>query len=265
MNSKSRITSILKNTILEKSITGIEPFNLSCLILTKNINFELPHNIRLGHIIEKVVSELLHLSENYNILYESVQLIENKKTIGEIDFIIQNMNNSELIHLELAYKFYLLDPSTSSELIDKWIGPNRNDTLKNKLEKLKTKQFPLLNNNVTTSSLPFLKTSKISQKLCFFSSLFIPLNYKENLPQAYTNAIEGYYINYNSFINFNHNKNRYYIPSKKEWGIQPTENKSWSHINNIKEKVKISIEEQQSVLCWQKNLDSFTSLFIVWW
>jgi hypothetical protein len=31
--------------------------------------------------------------------------------------------------MELAYKFYLFDPSISSEPINNWIGPNRNDSL----------------------------------------------------------------------------------------------------------------------------------------
>jgi hypothetical protein len=35
--------------------------------------------------------------------------------------------------MELAYKFYLFDPSISSEPINNWIG-NRNDSLQEKLE-----------------------------------------------------------------------------------------------------------------------------------
>jgi hypothetical protein len=35
--------------------------------------------------------------------------------------------------MELAYKFYLFDPSISSEPINNWIGPNRN-SLQEKLE-----------------------------------------------------------------------------------------------------------------------------------
>jgi hypothetical protein len=49
-------------------------------------------------------------------LYENIQVIEDKKTIGEIDFIIEDKNTKQVIHMELAYKFYL-DPSISSEPI----------------------------------------------------------------------------------------------------------------------------------------------------
>ena len=72
-------------------------------------------------------------------LYENVQIIEDKKTIGEIDFIIENITTKQLIHMELAYKFYLFDPTISSETVNNWIGPNRNDSLKEKLEKLASK------------------------------------------------------------------------------------------------------------------------------
>jgi hypothetical protein len=49
-------------------------------------------------------------------LYENIQVIEDKKTIGEIDFLLKK-NTKQVIHMELAYKFYLFDPSISSEPI----------------------------------------------------------------------------------------------------------------------------------------------------
>ena len=51
--------------------------------------------------------------------------------------IIEDINAKQVIHMELAYKFYLFDPNISSESINNWIGPNRNDSLNEKLEKLK--------------------------------------------------------------------------------------------------------------------------------
>ena len=144
MKTKSRIASILKANSLDFSITGLQTFNLSELNLATDPEFQIPSNIRLGHLVEKIVSELIKSSANYKVLYENIQVIEDKKTIGEIDFIIEDIITKQLIHMELAYKFYLFDPNISSEPINNWIGPNRNDSLKEKLEKLKRKQFPLL-------------------------------------------------------------------------------------------------------------------------
>jgi len=137
MNTKSRITSILKTNTLDTSVTGLQTFNLSALRLKNEPEFQLPTNIRLGHLAEKVVSGLIKSSTNYKILFENIQIVKDKQTIGEIDFIIEEIKSKQLIHLELAYKFYLFDPTISSEPMHNWIGPNRNDSLKEKLEKLK--------------------------------------------------------------------------------------------------------------------------------
>lgn len=106
MKTKSRITSILKANSLDTSITGLQTFNLSELNIETDLEFQLPTNIRLGHLAEKIVSELIKSSTNYNVLYENVQVIEDKKTIGEIDFIIEEEKSRRFIHMELAYKFY---------------------------------------------------------------------------------------------------------------------------------------------------------------
>ena len=106
MNSKSRITSILKTNCLDSSITGVPTFDLTELHLTNEIDFQLPTNVRLGHLAEKIVSEAIKTSSNYQVLFENIQIIEEEKTIGEIDFIIKNFNSKQLLHVELAYKFY---------------------------------------------------------------------------------------------------------------------------------------------------------------
>mgnify|MGYP000175939740 CR=1 FL=1 len=90
MKTKSRIESILKTNSLDFSITGLPTFNLSELDLITDLEFQLPTNIRLGHLAEKIVSELIKSSSNYKVLYENIQVIDGKKTIGEIDFIIED-------------------------------------------------------------------------------------------------------------------------------------------------------------------------------
>ena len=72
MNTKSRIDSILKANCLDFNATGLPSFNLSQLQLEANLDFALPPNIRLGHLTEKIVSELIKVSANYNcLLYTS--------------------------------------------------------------------------------------------------------------------------------------------------------------------------------------------------
>jgi hypothetical protein len=91
MKTMSRIASILKANNLDFSTPGLQAFNLSELNLAPDPEFQLPTNIRLGYLAEKIVSELIKSSTNYQVLYENVQIIEDKKTTGEIDFIIEDI------------------------------------------------------------------------------------------------------------------------------------------------------------------------------
>ncbi|WP_418263125.1 DUF1853 family protein [Flavobacterium faecale] len=265
MQTNSRIASIINANSLDFSVTGIPAFDLSVLELPDKLHVELPTNLRLGHLVEKIISELIKASSNYNIVYENLQIIEDKKTIGEIDFIIQNEITKQLTHLELAYKFYLYDPTLSAEPINNWIGPNRNDSLQEKLEKLKTKQFPLLYHDSTQSTLDTIAIDTVSNALCLLISLFIPYEYKANFDPSFQKAIKGYYINFETFISHHSKGNTYYLPQKKEWGIDPSDNEIWLEFENIEKKLSLNICEKQSSLCWQKNKDSYLAFFIVWW
>jgi len=265
MNIKSRIASIAKATSLDFSITGFPTFRLSDLILTDELDFELPTNVRLGHLAEKIVSELIKSSKNYKVIYENTQIIKNGQTIGEIDFILENLNKNELTHLELAYKFYLFDPTISDEPINNLIGPNRNDSLNEKLDKLKTKQFPILYHSCAKSEFSKIDINKVSQSLCLLASLFIPYEYNLKLPGAFEEAIQGYYVNLETFIDLNNSDKLYCLPSKKEWGMDPSENDFWTDFKGIEDQVKTCIIEKQAPMCWQKHNGNYLTFFIVWW
>lgn len=265
MNSKSRIASILKSNTLDCLITDIGTFRLSELNISSDLEFELPTNLRLGHLVEKITSELIKFSSTFEVLHENVQVIEDKKTIGEIDFILKNVDSHEVIHMELAYKFYLFDPSISSEPVNNWIGPNRNDSLKEKLEKLKQKQFPLLRHPCTQAKIKDIKVENVSQKLCLLMSLFVPLEFKGILSPSYKNAVKGYYLNFDKFASLHNDGKTYYIPSKKEWGIDPSVNENWAEFENVKKNIIISISEKQAPLIWQKNKNTYSVFFVIWW
>ena len=265
MKNRARITSILRAPTLDASITGLPSFDLAKLDLATDFDVALPSDLRLGHLAEKVVSILIKSSTNYEVLYENIQLTEDNKTLGEIDFILSNQNTKQLIHVELAYKFYLYDPSISSEEIDNWIGPNRNDSLKEKLDKTKSKQFPLLYHKAAKAKLGELAIGDISQKLCLLVSLFIPYQYDTPLSSAYQAAIKGYYLSFEDFVSLDHSLRTYYLPQKKEWGIAPSENENWKDFSQVHPHISRSIAEKQALLCWQKQEGSYSAFFIVWW
>ncbi len=265
MNTISRIASIVEANTLDYSITGFPTFNLSELNLVADLVFQLPTNLRLGQLAEKIVSELIKASTNYKVLYENTQVIEAKKTIGEIDFIIEQINTKKLIHVELAYKFYLFDPSLSSMPLNNWIGPNRNDSLKEKLEKLKRKQFPLLHHNATKSKFNTIQIDEVSQALCLLVSLFVPYECKANFNPIYQQAMKGYYLNFETFIKLDNPAKTYYLPPKVEWGMDSSENENWTNFKGVEKYISASIKEKQAPLCWQKYNDSYLAFFIIWW
>jgi hypothetical protein len=265
MNNKPRIVSVLQTKNLDFSITGIPTFDLSALHLPTDLEFPLPTNLRLGHLVEKIVAELLKSATNYTVLYENTQIIEDKKTIGELDFIIQENYTKQVFHMELAYKFYLFDPHISSKAVNNWIGPNRNDSLIEKLDKLKTKQFPLLYHDCTRSTLNNLAIDQVSQALCLLISLFIPFEFKGIVSPNYQKAIKGYYINFQTFISHHSEAKTYYVPAKKDWGINPIDNEIWIDFESVKERISINMIENQAPLIWQKHHNIYSEFFVVWW
>ncbi|WP_114903871.1 DUF1853 family protein [Kordia sp. SMS9] len=265
MNTTSRISSIIHATQLETSLTGIPTFSLSELQITTLPEVQLPTNRRLGHLVEKVVSELIKASENYNMLYENVQIIQHKNTIGELDFIIQQKATTKIIHLELAYKFYLFDPTFSANASKNWIGPNRKDALHEKLEKLQQKQFPLLYHEATKAKLPTINVQKITQKLCVLANLFVPYQATLKLNSTFQKAIKGVYMNFEIFTRLDNSAKAYYIPPKKAWGIDPSEHEVWTDFKGVKASILENLSAKRSLLCWQKHNATFETFFIVWW
>lgn len=266
MESKARIVSILETQVLDLPRFGFEPFYLTDLILPNLPEIEIKENLRLGHSVEKIVSDLIKASTNYKILYENIQIKEGNQTIGEIDFIIEEIKTKQLIHLELAYKFYLFDPSLSSRPFNNWIGPNRNDSLKDKVAKLKNKQFPLLYKPQTKAILTAIATVVIKQKLCLLTSLYVPYQTEVPLAPEYQKAVKGYYIKFDLFKKVVAYKNNYfYIPAKKDWGINPASNEEWYSYQEIEMQLHTAIAEKHCLLFWQKNNDTYAEYFIVWW
>ncbi len=265
MNEKARTISILEASNLDATISGYPSFKLANLEIApeESIHFSTPH--RLGHLIEKIVSALIKSSRNYQVVYENIQLFEQQRTIGEIDFILMNKVSNAFFHVELAYKFYLYDPTIDGPSVQKWIGPNRNDSMLGKLTKLRQRQFPLLYHQAALSILKDIDLAALQQQLCFLVTLFVPYQCKETIPRAYQIAIKGYYLNIEQLYRLHQVSDTYCLPQKKEWGIAPSKNKTWETLDKIKTQLSSAIKDKKSLLCWKKNKTGYESIFVVWW
>lgn len=93
---------------------------------------------KLGLYYEGLVMIAL-INNGYEILHQSLQIIEEGVTRGEADFIIEDSGGMK-IHLEVACKFYLEYCKNGKVL---WLGPDARDSLAKKEEKMLTKQLKL--------------------------------------------------------------------------------------------------------------------------
>lgn len=122
---------------------------------------------RLGERFECFVEQWLNISPNYRCLAKNLPLRINKQTLGEIDFIIEEITSGKLIHLEVAIKFYL--GIGNLDLAQNWYGPNLKDRLDIKFNSLTTHQTQLAKKH------PDLIPYKIDESWCMLKGrMFYP-------------------------------------------------------------------------------------------
>ena len=125
--------------------------------------------------------------------------------------------------------------------------------------------MPLLYDKCAESTFSDLIIGDVSQAICLFVSLYIPYEYKGDFSPIYKKAIQGYYLNLETFTALDHSSNEYHLPSKKEWGMEPCKNEIWTDFVGVEKDLHTIVHKQQSPLCWQKQNNSYAAFFIVWW
>ena len=127
-------------------------------------NLVIDENLRLGKYVERLVSFELEQQDHISVLAENIQIQNGKITLGELDCIL--LRNKKPIHLEVIYKFYLYDDSIGDSEIEHFIGPNRKDSLLEKLTKLNDKQLPLLYSDIC---MPYLEKLNLKSENISYS------------------------------------------------------------------------------------------------
>jgi hypothetical protein len=170
------------------------------------------------------------------------------------------------VHVELSCKFYLFDTDNHTSFEGKWIGPNRKDTLLDKVTKLREKQFPLLSHANTREYLEPLQFDplKAIQQYYMATSLYVPSDYDIScLPEAYQKCIVGYWIYYKDLIL--HPDCTYAIPSKKEWLLPPENIVYWYNAKDIFAEILDAIQHKKSPQLYKKKGTLIEKFFVVWW
>lgn len=95
---------------------------------------------RVGRYFERLVLYWLQHLRGVEIVAQSLQIRDGKRTIGEIDLLFRD-EQGRLTHWEIAVKFYL-HVTHAHALGSHYIGPNIRDTFERKMERLFTEQLP---------------------------------------------------------------------------------------------------------------------------
>ena len=264
-NIQKQYEGFISTPVLWKEdLLGLSQLQLNT-ITTTIFDGELSKNTRLGKRVESFVSHYLQQFNDITIVQENVQVQREKLTIGELDCLY--CHHDTPTHLEIIYKFYLYDAAVGSTEIDHWIGPNRNDALTKKLQKLIQQQLPLLYREETRSILDAVdfKLDDIQQKVYFKAQLFVPYKSKKITFEKLNNeCIAGFYIKKEELHHLHDCK--FHIPSKLNWLIQPQTNINWLPFNNFEAATTEILSNKIAPLCWLKKPNGeLQKFFIVWW
>lgn len=95
----------------------------------------------LGTYFEQLFSFAVHRFTSLEVLAEHAQIQAVGKTLGEVDLLARD-NAGRVWQFEIALKFYLERPDLFP---NDWIGPNKNDSLKKKVDHAREHQLQILN------------------------------------------------------------------------------------------------------------------------
>ncbi|GAA0786849.1 DUF1853 family protein [Marinobacterium sediminicola] len=106
------------------------------------LSLQQPASPRLGLYFEQLYAAVLTELLGWTLIARNVQIRDQQRTLGELDFLVLNPHTNEVEHHEIAIKFYLghVGEETGSA---RWYGPNSRDRLDLKTSRLLQHQAQL--------------------------------------------------------------------------------------------------------------------------
>jgi len=230
----------------------------------ENFSLSIPDRLPLGKRVEYFFEYFIRQNNEYKLIQNNTQIIQNNVTHGELDYIFEEVQTHKKYHVELIYKYYLYLENQENEL-KSFMGPNFDDSLEKRVLKLNTKQLPLLFKEETQEYLQDLDIKNISQKVCFRANIFLPYNSNTvELKEINSLCIKGKYLTAVEFLNDKtFQKYSYFFPEKQDWLIDMKHCESWFSYEEIFSQIQTMLEQKRTPLLWQKNGTQYLCLFLI--
>jgi hypothetical protein len=184
-------------------------------------HIKLGNNTLLGKYYESLVEFWFEHSARFDLISKGIQVENGRETIGEFDFILKENSRKEFIHLETVGKFYL--SLKNSEDWTNFIGPNPNDNLQKKMDKLLENQIYLGKTEDGKQILADLGINKIHSAIMIKGYIFYHLNnFVQNkivAPVLSNNKhAKGWWIKYSELSNLNDlDYDRWIVLKRQNW------------------------------------------------
>ena len=135
----------------------------------------------LGKYFEKLILLALHIDPTYEVIGSNIQIQRRNVTIGEIDLLVRHTSSPEIEHWEIALKYYLRRDLNGMKTL---VGPNGNDLLSNKLQRMTEHQLPLGQHPEILDLCGSRPVSKVFFKGLFFAELGSELSFDQKNEKA---------------------------------------------------------------------------------
>jgi len=205
----------------------------------------------VGAYFETLVALWLKLNPDIQHIKQHQIVFEDKRTIGEFDFLFEDKTLQKSFHWEVAVKYYL---QTYINEKCEFLGPNAKDSLAKKTSKMLSKQLLLSQNpNATDILKEFPKPIHpigILKGMLFYPSSSDWRNPKSLPPEISTNHLKGWWCHSNSLlIPENDQKSRWYLLQKPFWLAINTERLDNPYkINDLKNLIKNHFDQSNQAL-----------------
>lgn len=208
---------------------------------------------RVGFYYEALVSYLLSAFPDVSLIAEHLQLQENGRTLGEIDFLFRDELSQQVIHLETAVKFYLGSQAWQDHHtpFKHWLGPMIKDRLDLKTQHLINHQSQMCHSDAfqklaTQSNIP----TPTQRQVLLQGYLFTHPTHQMPLPYSPENTGSTQQPRWfsRSEINAFLSDDQAYIILKKPFWLSPFHSKEHNPLLNLE-----SLKEQLDSLILQWN------------